>query len=559
MILAVSMVMSIGFVTAISSAQEPENEEIVAVNSVESDLLAHVPDAGSVTHIHYIGRRHAFNMADFDGFTHQGRIGAPGTTLWVSARMDATGPQHQVVSFGTTGIAAAQESMIAFGTFTNQHAGANLSWTNTIGHSSNGYWGLHTARYYDHMPESGNFVNASMMGETLPQSVGHLYAGDRNMTFILFDNWWAPNSVQPITTPVYRPTGAGEETLVVIKIEFGQSEEHVRGVRVWGGELVASTGNPSGQLAALPFVSDWANFQRGEAENFEERLAAAREFPTTVSMFVNPDVSTGIPPSVEDADVTVSTIIDLSFNAVNFTVPGGRSIEDFRIGRTFESVAATPPTAPPVPNIQPGTFDEAVRITLSSLTPNARIYFTLDGSEPIPGESYLFDPNSPIFIGSDREVTIKAIATSENRLNSTTFVGTYITTPFPPLVVDMDSRWEITTNWWTGQRFKVLIGTARVIVNVETFEEDALLILAAFNERDGREVFVHADRLHIRDLSIATPEAERTLALGLSWPLPDEWHLITWPPPQQYPYNVEFRAFLWDGFGNMIPLTDVSY
>ena len=63
--------------------------------------------------------------------------------------------------------------------------------------------------------------------------------------------------------------------------------------------------------------------------------------------------------------------------------------------------------APPVFSPVPGEFSSAQSVTLSSNEPNAKIYYTLDGSMPVPGVSPMY--SSPILIQSTANIRTLAV------------------------------------------------------------------------------------------------------------------------------------------------------
>ncbi len=71
-----------------------------------------------------------------------------------------------------------------------------------------------------------------------------------------------------------------------------------------------------------------------------------------------------------------------------------------------------------------GTYTAAQNVSLQSATANATISYTLDGSDPIPGVSPVFDPLSPIVV--DQDLMIKAIASRANWHSSEITSADYI-------------------------------------------------------------------------------------------------------------------------------------
>jgi len=500
---------------------------------------------------------------------YRGRVGHPGTTMWVSVIMDPAADEHMVFALphrtGFWGI----HTPIAVGSFA-------YDWCPYMSHaSSNGNWGLHASRLYG---------EASLMDGEMPPDgtlrTNARWSGDG------FINNWHPAWFNPVDSGI--PI-TGEPTLVVLRIDFEESwgsvndgnsgftlddgtviphpwfgnpvfpgtTTHRRGATripyvqtVWRGTYHYDfTGGNPWHRADLQFLQDFFEPQgvyvgipsdrpanmfpnpvpyQGENVSFarlsEEISGFERPTPSTVYMFINPDLSLG-EPSVEDADAYVATILDLGFGAWAMHGGNGRRMDEVRIGLTFDSVAPMSRVGRPIPNIAPGRFDEPVEITLTSRTEGARIYYTLDGSEPIAGESYLFDPNSPILVEYGETVTVRAVAVSDcDLLDSYPFEGVYRALTLLPIVISLVEN---------GQT------TATVTVFDEDFEEDVVLILAAFEVNGGQERFIHANSLMIENLSINTPLIERTLVSSV--------------PSSLLGDNIEFRPFLWNSFMRMMP------
>ena len=95
--------------------------------------------------------------------------------------------------------------------------------------------------------------------------------------------------------------------------------------------------------------------------------------------------------------------------------------------------APTPPVAPlvekvaqPTSNEAAGEVEKGTKVSLSTDTPDASIYYTLDGSIPTQESAILYDDESPIII--DDDTTIKAIAVKEGMLPSEVAVFAYTIT-----------------------------------------------------------------------------------------------------------------------------------
>jgi hypothetical protein len=79
-------------------------------------------------------------------------------------------------------------------------------------------------------------------------------------------------------------------------------------------------------------------------------------------------------------------------------------------------------TADPTVSPIPGIYPNALQVSLHSLTPNATIYYTVDGSQP-NHQSAVY--TGPIQVGGN-SLTIKAFASSVNLTDSPIVTGTYI-------------------------------------------------------------------------------------------------------------------------------------
>jgi len=71
-----------------------------------------------------------------------------------------------------------------------------------------------------------------------------------------------------------------------------------------------------------------------------------------------------------------------------------------------------------------GTYNANQNVSLSTVTPGASIWYTTDGSDPIPGVSALYDQLNPILV--DHNLTIKATASLANWFTSPITSAAYI-------------------------------------------------------------------------------------------------------------------------------------
>ena len=77
-----------------------------------------------------------------------------------------------------------------------------------------------------------------------------------------------------------------------------------------------------------------------------------------------------------------------------------------------------------------GTFTSNQNVTLSTITPDAQIYYTLDGSDPVPGGSPAYNPFIPVLV--DHDLELKAVANKTNWYSSAITSATFdINIPLP--------------------------------------------------------------------------------------------------------------------------------
>jgi hypothetical protein len=82
-----------------------------------------------------------------------------------------------------------------------------------------------------------------------------------------------------------------------------------------------------------------------------------------------------------------------------------------------------PRAAAPLFDPPPGFYEAGYEVKISSATPSALIYYTRDGSDPLPGVSALYGDTSPILINSAFD--LKAVAVKTGMLNSFVTSGAY--------------------------------------------------------------------------------------------------------------------------------------
>jgi autotransporter-associated beta strand protein len=104
----------------------------------------------------------------------------------------------------------------------------------------------------------------------------------------------------------------------------------------------------------------------------------------------------------------------------------------------------------PAFNLAGGSYQGAQSITITSDT-GSTIYYTLDGSDPVPAAPGTFSTASPatgITVPTDSAVTIKAYAATPGFGDSDIVTAVYRTATTPRWVVDADGNWSTATNWF---------------------------------------------------------------------------------------------------------------
>ncbi len=120
--------------------------------------------------------------------------------------------------------------------------------------------------------------------------------------------------------------------------------------------------------------------------------------------------------------------------------------------RSFELREANylygPFAAPPTFSPEPGLFTEPLQVELETITEDAVIYYTLDGSVPDDTDNRYEDPIS--IEGEGTETTIKAIARAEGYAESSVVTGLYeIIEPLDEQT-SFHTRWETSNTSWPG-------------------------------------------------------------------------------------------------------------
>jgi len=125
--------------------------------------------------------------------------------------------------------------------------------------------------------------------------------------------------------------------------------------------------------------------------------------------------------------VNIPGALGTSQGYVGFTGgTGGSTVTTNILSWTFTPVSAQV-TADPTFSPAPGTYTNALPVSLSSLTPNATIYYTTDGSQPSHTSTVYSGPIQVI----GNSLTVKAFASAANFSDSPIVTGSYIIQPPP--------------------------------------------------------------------------------------------------------------------------------
>jgi hypothetical protein len=120
--------------------------------------------------------------------------------------------------------------------------------------------------------------------------------------------------------------------------------------------------------------------------------------------------------------VNIPSIVGANTAYVGFTggTGGGTAIQNIKTW-TFTSGTTQATAADPTFTPSPGTYASAQNVSLSSATPGATIYYTVDGSTPTTSSAVY---NSPIVV-SAATLTIRAFAAATGYQSSPIVMGTY--------------------------------------------------------------------------------------------------------------------------------------
>lgn len=104
---------------------------------------------------------------------------------------------------------------------------------------------------------------------------------------------------------------------------------------------------------------------------------------------------------------------------------------DSAIATATYTVMDNPTITVAAPTFQPkpGRYFDFVEVLLTSSTPGATIYYTIDGTDPVVDPNLVFDPEFPEFIAET--TVIKAIAARAGDITSAISTGTYQVLPLP--------------------------------------------------------------------------------------------------------------------------------
>lgn len=111
---------------------------------------------------------------------------------------------------------------------------------------------------------------------------------------------------------------------------------------------------------------------------------------------------------------------------------------------SLRKTAVLSPAAATVFSPEPGVFTEPQTVTLSTATPGASIWYTLDGNTPASGSGMLY--TNPVSITFT--TTLKAVATRADMADGDVTTGTYIITPVTLSGGVVNGSFESGTNGW---------------------------------------------------------------------------------------------------------------
>lgn len=215
-----------------------------------------------------------------------------------------------------------------------------------------------------------------------------------------------------------------------------------------------------------------------EPEYFTVTASPANQTDRLVWTNSNPEIA-----EIEvSADGLKGKIIPLSAGKTKVTVTVESSIGTSRVIYKEREVTVTMPewdtVAKPAADVEAGVITKGTRVTLSTQTENAKIYYTLDGTAPNPkkniGRLYV----APIAISQD--LTLKAVAVFDGMYDSE--VATYeytVTNPYitvgsaitsPGTTADIDIKFENALSL-KSLDFKVYYERANIIVSDYTVNE----------------------------------------------------------------------------------------
>ena len=206
----------------------------------------------------------------------------------------------------------------------------------------------------------------------------------------------------------------------------------------------------SGPTYITPSLSQFTNYYVSCRD-----LSACESFRSVASANVKPlPVISGISPVtgiIDEAIVTVSGSGLVAIDSARFSTskrafvynqlgtsfetkaPVGSSVGPITVYTSCGSSTSTQSFTPIIPTIanptisQPaGTYPSAISVTLSTTTPGADVYYTLNGNTPVVGTSYTTKYTGPVFVGTD--VTLSAIGYRNGWTTSGVSSASYVIT-----------------------------------------------------------------------------------------------------------------------------------
>ncbi|USG65059.1 chitobiase/beta-hexosaminidase C-terminal domain-containing protein [Brevibacillus ruminantium] len=219
------------------------------------------------------------------------------------------------------------------------------------------------------------------------------------------------------TTDGNTPTTSSSEYSDPIRVNRAVT---IKAIAVKSGMADSAVMSESYTIAAMPQVATpTANPAGGEVEAGTRVTLSSATAGATI--YYTTDGSTPTTSSSEYSDpITVNNAVTIKAIAVK------SGMTDSTVMSESYTIAAIPQVATPTANPAGGEVEAGTRVTLSSATAGATIYYTTDGNTPTTSSSEYSDP-----IRVNRAVTIKAIAVKSGMADSAVMSESYTIAAIP--------------------------------------------------------------------------------------------------------------------------------